>query len=205
MGRKVFHPGMKGWLLAAAAITLVLLATFYFIFMMVPYYVIFIFVNFFFLFVEIVYLLKFREEKEAERSSRFPSMTVLVPVYNSAKTLQKSLRAIKALKYPSRVEIIVIEDASSDGSYGIVRKEGGVDLIRTKENIGKAASLNLGLRKAKGELIATIDSDTYPEKDVLMKMVPHFTDEKVGAVVGLICANKPKNLLQRIQEVEYFV
>ncbi|MBI5225550.1 glycosyltransferase family 2 protein [Candidatus Micrarchaeota archaeon] len=205
MSRKIFRAGKKNWFLAAVAVVLTLAIILYLIFQAIPYYGIFLFVNFFFLYVEIVYLLKFKEKQTQISIDHFPSLSVIVPVYNSAKTLERSIKAIKSLNYPKRLEIIVIEDNSTDESASILKKFTGLNIITTKKNLGKAASLNLGLRIAKGELIATIDSDTFPSKDSVEKMVKLFSEKQIGAVVALICTDKPKNFLQQIQEVEYFV
>ncbi|MEK6954556.1 MAG: glycosyltransferase family 2 protein [Candidatus Micrarchaeota archaeon] len=204
-GRRVFRKGSSGSLFAAIASVCALGAIFYFIFELLPYYAIFLSVNFFFLYVELVYILKFKEDHEVKTTGKRPFVTVLVPIYNSAKTLEESLRAIKALKYDGKIEIIAIEDASTDDSYKILRKFRGIRIIRTRRNIGKAASLNLGIAKARGEMIATIDSDTFVHPDALTHLASHFTGKEIASVIGLVSVSRPRNLLQRIQEVEYYV
>ena len=204
-GRRIFRKGKSGWLFAAIAAAAVLALVFYIIFELVPYYAIFLSVNFFFLYVELVYILKFKEEKESKTTAKRPFVTVLVPIYNSEKTLEASLRSIKALNYSGKLEVIAIEDASTDGSFGILRKFKGIKVIRTRTNIGKAASLNLGLKAAKGEMVATIDSDTFVRPDAITHLAEHFSRKDIASVIGLISVNAPRNLLQRIQDVEYHV
>jgi len=139
------------------------------------------------------------------KPKRYPSLTIIVPAYNAADTIEKSLRHILAMEYPKKFKVIVIDDGSTDGTYEKIKKFKGITIIRNKKNMGKAVSLNKVLKKVKTELVANIDSDTYPSKDALMKMVGYFNDPKVGAVTVLILPSKPRNFLQKIQEFEYYV
>jgi cellulose synthase/poly-beta-1,6-N-acetylglucosamine synthase-like glycosyltransferase len=153
-----------------------------------------------------VFLFAFEEaEIEDPKPKRYPSLTIMVPAYNAGKTVLKSLEHIKALKYPKPFKIIVIEDNSKDDTYEKVKNIPGIEIIRNKKNQGKAKSLNQALDRLDTELVANIDSDTYPNPDTLMKMVGYFNDPKVGAVTTLIIPEKPKTFLQKLQEFEYYV
>ncbi|MDO8428256.1 MAG: glycosyltransferase [Candidatus Diapherotrites archaeon] len=135
----------------------------------------------------------------------YPSLSVLIPCYNASASILQCVQAIKNMDYPQPFEVIVIDDGSKDNSVALVKTVSGVRVIVKEKNSGKANCLNLGLKEAQGELVVCIDADTYPEKDCLMKMVPLFESEKVGAVTALIKPYKPSNLLQRIQSIEYLV
>ncbi|MEM2174442.1 MAG: glycosyltransferase family 2 protein [Candidatus Micrarchaeia archaeon] len=156
---------------------------------------------------------KFKKEKMLKK---YPSLTVLIPNYNSSSTIEKCLKSIFNLKYPRKFEVILIDDGSKDNSIEIAKEtynkmkekiKGKLvfKIIKNEKNIGKAASLNKGMKSTNSEVVACIDSDTYPKKDVLIKMVPYlYRNEDVIAVTGFIIASNPKNLIQRVQELEYY-
>ena len=138
------------------------------------------------------------------KPKRFPTLTIMVPAYNAGDTIVQSIKQIKAMEYPRKFKIIVIEDASKDDTYEKVKGIPGIKIIRNKKNKGKAASQNQVLELVDTELVANIDSDTFPEKDALMKTVGHFNDPKVGAVTVLILPKTVRNWLQKVQLFEYY-
>jgi len=147
-----------------------------------------------------------KNEKLPPEPKKWPNVSIVIPSYNSLHTIFDTIKACKALKYKAKKEIIVVDDGSTDGSYEKLQKEKGIILIKNEKNAGKAAALNKGIKHAKYEIVACIDSDTYPQEDALEKAVRYFyVEEKVGAVAFAIQVNDPKNLIQKIQEVEYMV
>ncbi|VVB67795.1 Glycosyltransferase AglI [Candidatus Norongarragalina meridionalis] len=195
------HPFL--WLLLALLVACAVLGV---IFAFVPFLVIFLVANFFFIYVAIVYLLKFWGRKTEETTSAKPGVTIIVSAFNAAKTLERALESILAMDYPKKPQVIVVDDASTDGTAAILKKFGKrIEVVTNRKNIGKAASINKALELAQGEVVACIDADTYPEKKALLKMMPHFAGRKVGAVIALVCVEKPKNFVQKIQEIEYYV
>jgi len=111
------------------------------------------------------------------------------------------------MEYPRKTQVIVVNDASTDDTAAKLKKFGKrIETITNRKNVGKAASINKALREARGEIIACIDADTYPEPKALLKMTPHFAGRKVGAVIALVCVETPaRNFVQKIQEIEYYV
>ncbi|PIT85452.1 hypothetical protein COU36_03245, partial [Candidatus Micrarchaeota archaeon CG10_big_fil_rev_8_21_14_0_10_59_7] len=195
------HPFL--WLLLAL---LVACGVLWGIFALVPYLVLFLVANFFFIYVAIVYLLKFWGRTAKDTTDVKPPVTVIVSAFNAARTIERSLNSILAMEYPRRVRVIVVNDASTDGTAAKLKKFGRrVDVVTNRRNIGKAASINKALELVEGGVVACIDADTYPEPKALLKMMPHFSGKKVAAVIALVCADKPKNFVQKIQAVEYYV
>ncbi|MEM2479014.1 MAG: glycosyltransferase family 2 protein [Candidatus Pacearchaeota archaeon] len=134
-----------------------------------------------------------------------PKVSIIVPAYNEEKNIAKTLRNLLKLKYDrKKLEIIVVDDGSNDRTYKIAKKfsKFGIKIFR-KPNGGKASAINYGIRKAKGEFIATLDADSYPEKDALLKVMPYFYDKSVVAVTSSILVQKPRNFWERIQYAEY--
>ncbi len=159
------------------------------------------------IFVISVYLITYLEmrQKTEKLNLNYPSISIVIPNYNSSSTLKGCIKAVKAMHYPKPFEILVIDDGSTDGSQKILKGIKGIKVLAKKKNEGKARALNEGIRMVKGELVACIDADTFPEKDVLEKMAAMFADEKTGAVTGFIKVHNPKSILQKIQAVEYTV
>ena len=74
-----------------------------------------------------------------------------------------------------------------------------------QKNGGKAAALNFALKKAKGEIIVSMDADTIIEKHALKRLITRFYDDNVMAVTSAMGIYKPKTIWQRIQHIEYYL
>lgn len=115
-------------------------------------------------------------------------ISVIVPVYNNAKYIEKSIESIHKQTIPAR-EIIIINDGSTDDTskvLEIILKRLPNIKIFNQAHKGLSAALNLGTQKAQGEFILSLDSDAFIEENWLAKAVPEFKDSKTGAVSGLI-------------------
>ena len=169
-------------------------------------YLIFALVSLFFTFM---FLLLFAKNKKSLKVSpplsAFPSVTILVPAYNEEKTISKTLTHLQNLDYPKeKLEILVIDDGSSDATFKVASRFKRVKVLR-KKNGGKASALNYGLKFAKGELVACVDSDSFPKSDSLLKAIPFFSDPRVAAVTTSIFVSKPKRMIERLQHIEYIM
>ncbi|HEY0697503.1 MAG TPA: glycosyltransferase family 2 protein [Micromonospora sp.] len=113
-----------------------------------------------------------------------PLVSVIVPNYNYAPSLPLCLRALKAQTYQP-VEIIVVDDCSTDDSVEIARSL-GVRVIRRDTNGGCAAARNTGAAEARGEILFLVDSDVMVEPDAIEKAVAILdADPSIGAVCGI--------------------
>ncbi|MFH1106777.1 MAG: glycosyltransferase family 2 protein [Candidatus Micrarchaeota archaeon] len=136
-----------------------------------------------------------------------PSLTLVIPAYNEGTTLAKSIESALACDYPRKeLEIIVVDDGSRDATLAIAKSYAsrGVRAV-TKKNGGKASALNLALKEAKGEFFATLDADSYMEKDGLRKMMGYFAEKDVGAVTSVMKVWRQETFWQKLQGVEYLV
>lgn len=96
-----------------------------------------------------------------------PKLSIIVPVYNQRKYLQRCVDSLLEQTFNS-IEIILVDDGSTDGSSGLCDEyESRNESIRTihKENGGLSSARNAGIRSAFGEYISFIDSDDWIEKD----------------------------------------
>ena len=155
----------------------------------------------------LVTLLDFEEEPR-KRLEKHPIVSVIIPAYNEERNIEKAISSVLKLNYPkNRIEIIVINDGSTDNTYRVVTDLGKKNNIQIIEqtNKGKWAALNNGMRISNGEYIAILDADSTIRSDALKRMLPYFSNEKVAVVLPLLKVDKPKNMLQRIQGYEYLI
>ncbi|MEK6913553.1 MAG: glycosyltransferase family 2 protein, partial [Nanoarchaeota archaeon] len=107
------------------------------------------------------------------------SVSFVIPAYNEGQTIKDTINHIFAIDYPNIKEVIVVNDCSTDNTKKVVedlqKKYPNLILINNPKNLGNAGrTKNVGLRYAKGELIAFVDADSYPAKDSLQKMIGFF-------------------------------
>ncbi|MET7682756.1 bifunctional polysaccharide deacetylase/glycosyltransferase family 2 protein [Streptomyces sp. NPDC005423] len=128
--------------------------------------------------------------------------TVLVPAYNEAKCIENTVRSLTASEHP--IEVVVIDDGSSDGTAGIVEGLGlpGVRVVR-QPNAGKPAALNRGLANARHDLVVMMDGDTVFEPATVRELVQPFGDPRVGAVAGNAKVGNRDSLIGAWQHIEY--
>jgi glycosyltransferase involved in cell wall biosynthesis len=118
--------------------------------------------------------------------NNLPLVSVIIPAYNAEKFIAKTLQSVISQTYHN-IEILVINDGSQDQTVNIIESFGQKDsriILLEQANAGVAVARNLGIAKAKGELIAPIDADDiwYPEN--LEKQVNRMlkADQSVGLV-----------------------
>lgn len=112
------------------------------------------------------------------------SVSAIVVVYNREQALQVVLERLA--EHPVR-EVIVVDNASSDGSADVAEAHGGtVRLVRADCNLGIAAR-NVGAHEAAGDLLLMLDDDSYPLPGAIEALVARFrADERLGAAGGLV-------------------
>jgi cellulose synthase/poly-beta-1,6-N-acetylglucosamine synthase-like glycosyltransferase len=165
---------------------------------------IFAFVGIYFTILLLLLFFKYKKRLfHTPKLNKFPSLSIIIPAYNEEKTIKETIENIKNLSYPKKKEIIVVDDGSKDSTYELVKRIKGIKVF-AKENGGKASALNLGLKKARGEIVACIDSDSYPERDALLKSIPFFS-KNVASVTTSVLVKNAKTLIQRLQETEYMM
>ena len=136
------------------------------------------------------------------------TISVIIPVYDEQETIADTIKSVFQSKYPLK-EVIVINDCSKDNTKKVIeslmKKYLKLKLINNNKNLGKANSLNKGIKQAKSELIAIVDADSYPEPDAIAKMVGFFNDKKVGAVTNSILVKNKEKFIEKLQAFEYAV
>ena len=110
-----------------------------------------------------------------------------VSLLREGRVLPQLVRALGALDYPKRkLQIIVSLDGPTDGSEFIVWKyvSQRVELVHSKQHLGKAVALNRALRRATGEIVVFADVRQTFARNAIRELVANFADESVGAVSG---------------------
>ncbi|OXY97669.1 bi-functional transferase/deacetylase [Streptomyces diastatochromogenes] len=131
-------------------------------------------------------------------------VSVIVPAYNESAGIEAAVRSLLSSDHP--VEIIVVDDGSTDGTADLVEslRLPGVRVIR-QENAGKSAALNTGLAAASCDLVVMVDGDTVFEPAAVRTIVQPFADPRVGAVSGNAKVVNRGGMLGRWQHIEYVV
>ena len=133
----------------------------------------------------ILKLLSLRKRVAPHRgeASPLPQISIVLPVYNEAAVITATLERILAIDYPAdRRQILVVSDASSDGTDAIVSQfaNRGIALLRLTQRQGKTAAENAARRLLTGEIIINTDASVHIDARAIRALVAAFTDESVG-------------------------
>jgi glycosyltransferase involved in cell wall biosynthesis len=104
-----------------------------------------------------------------------PVVSVVIPAYNSARTLTRALSSVFSQTY-GNYEVIVVDDGSTDDTEAVVRQYGERVILIRQENAGAGAARNRGCRAASGRLLAFLDADDLWHCRKLEVQVKAFTD-----------------------------
>jgi biofilm PGA synthesis N-glycosyltransferase PgaC len=141
------------------------------------------------------------------KSPTMPLVSVLLPAFNEAERIGKTLESILASSYPN-MEVIVIDDGSTDETLAVASSFAGehngvrVRVLR-KPNGGKSTALNLGFRESHGVLVMCVDADSRLEHNAVRRLAAVFQDPGVGAAAGQVRVRNRGSLLTRLQALEY--
>ena len=128
----------------------------------------------------------FRVRDESSCDAVSPPLSVVIPVHNGAEWLERVLAAIRAAPYDGPIEIIAVEDGSTDNSPRILEayaRAGELTRVAGPRR-GAAAALNAGIAAATHPLIAQIDQDVVIAPDWLERLVAPLQDPSVAAAQG---------------------
>jgi cellulose synthase/poly-beta-1,6-N-acetylglucosamine synthase-like glycosyltransferase/peptidoglycan/xylan/chitin deacetylase (PgdA/CDA1 family)/spore germination protein YaaH len=134
-----------------------------------------------------------------------PLVSVVVPAYNEEKVICRTIESLLQSDYP-RLEIIVVDDGSTDNTLSVAKGVFGDDpkvTIYTKLNGGKAEALNFGWRQSKGDIIIALDADTVFPVETVSALAHRFADESIGAIAGNAKVGNRVNIVTKWQALEY--
>lgn len=119
--------------------------------------------------------------------AEWPSVTVILPCYNEARIIARTIEAVLGLDYPAeRLHLLVASDASTDRTDDIVRgyAASGVELLRLEQRGGKSAAENAAAARVRGMIVVNTDATTRILPGSLKTLVRAFGDPTVGVAAG---------------------
>ncbi len=138
----------------------------------------------------------------------FPKISLLVAAYNEEENITETIRGIKAQDYPAEIEIIAVDDGSSDNTIRVLRSANMPNLKVIQANHGgKARALNQGLKHVSQDIVVCIDADTFLHPQALRRIVARFLSDPAdtAAVAGCVLVkNSRSTFMARLQEWDYF-
>jgi cellulose synthase/poly-beta-1,6-N-acetylglucosamine synthase-like glycosyltransferase/peptidoglycan/xylan/chitin deacetylase (PgdA/CDA1 family)/spore germination protein YaaH len=153
----------------------------------------------------VVVLLAYRFRREPKGHFTEP-ISVVMAAYNEEKVIAQTLRTLLATEYKGEIEVVVVDDGSTDQTAPEVERVAQTDprirLIQ-QENRGKARALQRGLAAARNGVVVFIDADTQCQPDTLPRLLEPFADTEVGAVSGHAKVGNLRTFIARCQALEY--
>lgn len=141
-----------------------------------------------------------------------PALTVVIPAFNEGRMVEQAVHSVLAADYPrDLLEVFVVDDGSRDDTWFYIRRAARlyhkqVTAVRFPANRGKREALAEGFRRARGEVVVTVDSDSVITRGTLLAMAGPFRDPEVGAVAGKVKAfNRAQGIIPRMLHVRYIL
>ena len=128
-----------------------------------------------------------RRNRETVASAPLPHVSISLPVYNEKNQVRDVINSLLAIDYPRELlQIVVVSDASSDGTDDIVREyaDRGVELLSLPRRSGKTAAENAAAAVLRGEIVVNTDASIRIRPNAVRKLVAQFADPTIGVASG---------------------
>lgn len=147
--------------------------------------------------------------------NQFPEVLVIVPAYNEAKTIKRTIESLNLVNYPkAKLKIVIVNDGSKDGTgkkvKSILKHKKWISnfdfKLINKPNGGKADALNTGIKSTEfGELITCLDADSTVDANFFINMVKYFKFKSVFCAAANVKLNHANSILGFLQMFEYLI
>jgi len=155
----------------------------------------------------LIVILAARHHWRREPNREFhPPVSVIIAAYNEAKVIEATIRSVIDTDYSGELELIVVDDGSTDDTHCIVERLAAADSrirLEGQPNSGKSVALRTAEAMAKHEILVFLDADTFFERGTIGTLVQPLADEKVGAVSGHAKVGNLRTMIARFQGLEY--
>ncbi len=114
-------------------------------------------------------------------------LSIIIPIFNEEKTIKEVLKRVASVRLPFiEKEVVIVDDASTDGSKLIIQKSGikGLKIIFHQKNMGKGRAIRTGIKQATGEVIIIQDADLEYNPDDYSKLLRPIIENKAKVVFG---------------------
>ncbi|HWE70697.1 MAG TPA: glycosyltransferase family 2 protein [Acidimicrobiales bacterium] len=127
----------------------------------------------------------------------YTTLSVIVPVYNERNTVAEVIRRIRAVDLPLTVEVVVVNDGSSDGTDKVLAaiEDSTVKVVNHVQNQGKGAAIRTGLAEVRGDLVLIQDADLEYDPDDWPKLLDPILKGKARVVYGSRFTGERMNML----------
>jgi glycosyltransferase involved in cell wall biosynthesis len=128
-------------------------------------------------------------------------VSIVIPSYNRRSFLSDCLESLRTQSY-SNYEVIVVDDGSTDDTIEFLRAftkthpDFKIFWVVNENNLGANVARNAGVREAKGEFVAFLDSDCITKNNWLTELMKGFVSDEVASVTGLVETVKPRNIYE---------
>ena len=115
-----------------------------------------------------------------------PYISIVVPVFNEVECIKSLHQEIVAIceQEGYDYEIIVVDDGSIDGTGIVVKQLTPVIYVQMRRNFGQTAAMDCGIKKARGELIITMDGDGQNDPADIPKLIKYLEENELDIVSG---------------------
>jgi glycosyltransferase involved in cell wall biosynthesis len=126
----------------------------------------------------------------------YRTLSVVVPVYNERPTLAEVIRRMRAVQLPVELEVIAVDDGSSDGSGQVLQalQDSTVRVLSHSRNQGKGAAVRTGLAAARGDLVLIQDADLEYDPEDWLRLLDPILKGKARVVYGSRFTGERKNM-----------
>ncbi len=151
------------------------------------------------------------ERFDRTRAGFFPTVSVIVPMYNEGESIYQGILSLLGQDYPAaKLDVIVIDDCSRDNSVEWAERAAEHDpdrvrVIRNPCNMGKRLGILNAVRTTNAEIILSVDSDVILQRQAVRNLVSRFIDPKIAAVGGRVnVRNANQTWITRMQVIKYY-
>ena len=137
-------------------------------------------------------------------NENLPLVSIVIPAYNYADYLDEAIQSVLDQDYPN-VELIVLDDGSTDHTREVLEKYTGRFYWETQENMGQADTLNKGWQRSKGEILGRLSADDVLLPDAVSTSVRHFLANPAAVLTycGYYLIDPSSSVIRRVNAPEF--